>query len=241
MIWKGPAKRIEDVDLPRIGHLIGVGEDEVHALMDVEAAGSGFDAQGRVKILFEPHIFYRQLAGNSAKQLSAVNQGLAYRKWGMKPYPKDSYPRLEAAIKIDREAALNSCSWGLAQIMGFNYRQAGYKSAEEMVIDFADDEDNHLEAMIRFILAMGIDDELRRHDWAGFAKVYNGEGYKKNKYDEKLAAAYAKWAKIRDTPWSPGQETEPKPAPPPENVPATPPVTTSGGLWGWIKRLFGIA
>lgn len=164
MIWNGRAKRLEDVDLPRIGHMIGVGEDEVHALMDVEAAGSGFDSLGRVKILFEPHVFYRQLADKLDKQQAAVRQGLAYPKWGEKPYPKDSYPRLGQAMAIDQDAALKSCSWGLAQIMGFNHGLAGYGTVQEMIKDFADDEDNHLEAMIRFIKATGIDDELRRHD-----------------------------------------------------------------------------
>ena len=51
--FKGAAKRIEDTDLPRIGATIGVGEDELHAFMDVEAAGSGFDSAGRPKMLFE--------------------------------------------------------------------------------------------------------------------------------------------------------------------------------------------
>lgn len=55
-IWKGKAKRIEDIDLPRIGAMIGVGEDEIHAVLDVESAGSGFDSKGRVKMLFEPHV-----------------------------------------------------------------------------------------------------------------------------------------------------------------------------------------
>jgi hypothetical protein len=35
--FKGAAKRIEDVDLPRIGHMIGVGEDKIHAVLDVES------------------------------------------------------------------------------------------------------------------------------------------------------------------------------------------------------------
>jgi hypothetical protein len=55
---KGAAKRIEDVDIPRIGALIGVGEDEVHAFVDVEASGRDFDNQGRPKMLFEPHVFF---------------------------------------------------------------------------------------------------------------------------------------------------------------------------------------
>ncbi|WP_245477717.1 MULTISPECIES: hypothetical protein [unclassified Mesorhizobium] len=45
--FKGAAKRITDLDIPRIGATIGVGEDEIHVFMDVEAAGSGFDRSGR--------------------------------------------------------------------------------------------------------------------------------------------------------------------------------------------------
>ena len=57
MNFRGKAKRLDDIDLPRIGARIGVGEDEMHAILDVEAAGSGFDAQDRIKMLFEPHVF----------------------------------------------------------------------------------------------------------------------------------------------------------------------------------------
>jgi len=34
-------------------------------------------------------------------------------------------------------------------------------------------------------------DELIRHDWAGFARGYNGPAFRQNRYDEKLSAAYA--------------------------------------------------
>jgi hypothetical protein len=43
--FKGACTRLSDTDLPRIGTKIGVGEDELHAFRDVEAAGSGFDRQ----------------------------------------------------------------------------------------------------------------------------------------------------------------------------------------------------
>src|SRR5690606_7984441 len=35
---------------------------------------------------------------------------------------------------------------------------------------------------------------LRRKDWARFARLYNGPGYAQNRYDEKLAQAYARHA-----------------------------------------------
>lgn len=192
----GRAKRLDSFDFARIGRVIRVGEDEVRAVVEVETAGGGFDSMGRPKMLFEPHIFWRELG--EAKRRIAENQGLAYRRWGEKPYPKDSYPRLIAAMKIDRPAALRSASWGLGQIMGFNHKAAGYASAEAMVADFLDDEEKHLEAMLNFIVSEGLDDELREHRWEGFARGYNGAGYAKHGYHTKLKAAYAKWAKIPD-------------------------------------------
>lgn len=201
--FKGAAKRIEDVDLPRIGSRIGVGEDEIHAVMDVEAAGSGFDRLGRPRMLFEPHIFWREL-GAGGKRDAAARAGLAYPKW-KRDYPSDSYPRLVKAMAIDEEAALRSASWGLGQVMGFNAKLAGYDTASAMVRAFMEDEDKHLDAMISFIISAGLDDDLRRHDWSGFARGYNGAGYAANRYHLKLATAYAKWRKIPDTPWSPDQ------------------------------------
>ncbi|WP_449255668.1 N-acetylmuramidase family protein [Bosea sp. (in: a-proteobacteria)] len=210
--FKGAARRLDDIDLPRVGALIGVGEDEIHAVLDVEASGSGFDAQGRVKALYEPHKAYALSSGAVRAQL--VSQGLAYPKWGEKPYPKDSYPRILKALEIDETVALNATSWGLGQIMGFNHVAAGYTNARAMVEAFAEDEEHHLEAMIRFIIANGLDDELRRHDWAGFARGYNGSGYAKNAYDAKLAAAFAKWAKIKDTPYPAVSDPVPAALPP---------------------------
>lgn len=197
MNFKGAAKRLDDIDLPKIGRRIGVGEDELHAVMDVESRGSGFDAQGRPAMLFEPHVFWRFLTEDQRKY--AALEGLAYRSWGEQPYPKDSYPRLLSAMAINKDAALRSASWGAFQIMGFNAGMAGYPSAEAMVLHFMEDEEHHLNAMVTFLISAGLDDELRRHDWRGFARGYNGKGYEKNAYHIKLARAYAKWARIRDT------------------------------------------
>jgi hypothetical protein len=190
--FRGKAKRLDAWDYGRIGKQIGVGEDVVRAVVEVEASGAGFDGQGRIKALFEPHVFWRELG--ERKRALAVSQGLAYPRWGEKPYPADSYPRLTRALLIDRPAALRATSWGLGQIMGFNAKSAGYADAAAMVNAFADDEEAHLEAMIRFILSENLDDDLRRLDWSGFARGYNGPGYAKNGYHTKLAAAYAKWS-----------------------------------------------
>lgn len=196
--FRGSADRLDDLDIPHIASRIMVGEDELHAFMDVEANGSGFDAAGRPKMLFEPHVFFRNLDGE--KRSRAVMRGLAYSKWGMKPYPKDSYQRLLAAMEIDETAALKSASWGLGQILGENHKAAGFDSPQEMVLEFMDDEATHLSAMVNFLIANRLDDELRRHDWVGLARGYNGPGYAKHNYHGRLAAAFKRWQGIRDTP-----------------------------------------
>ncbi len=207
--FKGAGKRIEDIDLPRLAQRIGVGEDELHAIIDVETSGTGFDKQGRPKMLFEPHVFYRNLSG--AKRTAAVNAGLAYAKWDKaKKYPADSYPRLKKALLIDETAALRACSWGLGQVLGENHRMVGYETPQAMVLAFMEDEEEHLEAMVEFIIASGIEDDMRKlaaldrktlpSDCEPIVKVYNGPSYKANNYHVKMANAHNKWRAIRDTP-----------------------------------------
>lgn len=206
--FRGPAKPIEDLDLPRIGQTIGVGEDEVHMLIEVEAAGAGFDSEGRPKMLFEPHIFHREL-GPGDNRFKAVKDGLAYPKW-KKGYPRDSYPRLLDAMKIDEAAALRSASWGASQVLGDNYKLAGFATVHDMVNAMCEDEENHIAAMVNFCKSTGIDDELRElakltrpttpADCAPIARVYNGPAYAENRYHIKMAEAHNRWRKIPDTP-----------------------------------------
>ncbi|PWR39208.1 hypothetical protein DK320_15240, partial [Listeria monocytogenes] len=75
----------------------------------MESAGSGYDKQGRVLILFEPHVFWRCLPKDKRERAHAMR--LAYPKW-RRDYPADSYPRLLKAMEIDEEAALKACSYG---------------------------------------------------------------------------------------------------------------------------------
>lgn len=245
----GPAKRLGDLDLPRIGSIIAVGEDEIHAVMDVEAGGSGFDRQNRPKMLFEPHIFYRNLSGVQRDQ--AVAKSIAYPKWRPGNYPADSYPRLRDAIAINETAALKSASWGLGQILGDNYVAAGFLSPQAMVIAFVESEANQLEGMIRFIKTNKLDAYLRAHNWAKFAEGYNGPRYRENDYDGKLARSFDHWRKIKDTPFDPNHvpvsKPEPpqivivSPAPPRPPAPPTPPPTTKTedpGFWSKFANLF---
>ncbi|MGO4562309.1 N-acetylmuramidase family protein [Rhizobiales bacterium 3FA27D7] len=222
----GASRRLNDIDLPKLGAKIGVGEDEIHAFLDVETRGHGFDELGRPVILFEPHVFYRNLSG--ATRAQAVRAGLAAKAWGAIPYGKESdqYPRLKAAMLIDETAALKSASWGLGQVLGENFEAAGFLTVQAMVDGMMQDEEIQLEAAINFIIDKKLDDNLRNHDWAGFALGYNGALYRRNAYDRKLAEAFRKWSRIKDTPWPPPAPTS---APPPVLAPP-PPNGTSGPI-----------
>lgn len=202
--FRGAVVRLSDTDLPRIGAGIGVGEDELHAFLDVETSGGGYDDQGRPKILFEPARFYANLPAD--KRAQAMAAGLAAPKWGQIPYgPQSSqYPRLLKAMAIDETAALKSASWQIGQVLGENHLAAGYDTVQAFVADIVNGgEAAGLQAAVNFIKANHLDDELRDHNWAAFARGYNGPGYRKNAYDTKLAARFKWWQGKPDTPWKP--------------------------------------
>ena len=197
MKFIGAARKLKPSEIDQIATDLGVEPAAFRAVITVEASGSGFDKSGRPKALFERHIFYRQLKDAAGLQANAVAEGLAYPKWGEKPYPKGSdavYAEIERACAIDEEAALLSTSWGLGQIMGSNYRLAGCNSVHEMVSEACESEAGQVRQMASFIRNAGLQDELASKNWASFSRGYNGPQYAQNQYDQKLAAAYAKLA-----------------------------------------------
>lgn len=207
--FKGSARRATAADFEAAAALARVSVACIRAVNDVEARNSGYDAKKRPIILFEPHKFWGnllaamrkdgELNGPGSKLDRAAKAGLAYQSWGEKPYPKSSdgnYARLAAAIEIDEEAAFRSVSIGLGQIMGENYKAAGHESARAMFEAAKESEGEQLRQMASFILTQRLSDNLRSKDWAGFARRYNGPGYAKNRYDERLARAYEKWSAI---------------------------------------------
>lgn len=193
--WIGAARPLTDEDFARAAGFLNVDEAAVRAVVEVEAASYGFDEKRRPRILFEPHIFWRQL-GPGIKRNEAREYGLAYPRW-RRNYPRTMdarYAQLDRACQIDRAAAIKSASWGLGQVMGFNYKAAGFASIEAFVEAMKESEGEHLMAMAMFIKTNRLDDEMRARDWAAFARRYNGPGYAKNNYDTRLANAHARFS-----------------------------------------------
>jgi hypothetical protein len=193
MDFVGTGKRLSSTDYSNAAHAIGVPVATIQGVVDVEAAGKGFDASKRPKILPEPHLFYKALGAGPARD-KAVKLGVAYPKWGTKPYPPTSdenYQRLEVMCSIDETKALESTSWGLTQILGSNHTDAGFATVQDMVTAYKTGEGAQLLAFVHLIQTWGLADELQRRDAKDFAKGYNGPAYAKNGYDTKLQKAWA--------------------------------------------------
>lgn len=254
----GAAIPLADSDLTLLAAKYGVEKAAIMAVMAVETNGKGFTSAGAVTCLYEPHVAYRNTSGTIRNAL--VKAGIAYQKWGAKPYPKSSYPRIDQCARIaGEEVACLATSWGLPQLLGENFKAAGFGSALEMVKAMAVSEKNQVEAMICFITSSPkMRTALKAHDWPAFARLYNGAGYAKNRYDTKLAAAYRKAAAqvaaslTVSPPPAPVEAPKPVPATPeppkaqpapaaPPMAPSTPPKTGIAMFFAMIAAGLGIA
>ena len=168
------------------------------AVAEVESGGTAFAlVAGRREpvIRFEAHYFDRRLG--AADRATAREQGLAAPVAGAVANPKTQAARwrmVEKAAAIDRKAAYESVSWGLGQVMGAHWAWLGYADVDALVAEARASVAGQARLMTRYIDKAGLAAALRSHDWAAFARGYNGPGYARNAYDIKLAAAYTRYA-----------------------------------------------
>ncbi len=190
------SKKLSKADIIAVANDLNIEPAALKAVIDVEAAGEGFDNQGRPTILFEPHVFWDQLGKihyyTKRAELAKKHQGLLSPKWDKSLYRigGSSHDKLKIGADLHWDAAHKSASWGLGQIMGFNAQKIGYATLKEFIDDMHESEVKQLKAMGMFLKANGLIGKLQRRDWAGFARGYNGSAYAKNQYDVKLADAY---------------------------------------------------
>lgn len=159
----------------------------LNAIIQVESGGVGFASDGKPIIQFEPSWFKRKHPGwakdtkNTAWEDNKV-EGQA-----------GEWKAFNSAFASNPNAAMESTSIGLMQVMGFHYSELGFKTVGAMW-DFAkESEANQVQLAIAFIKTNSkLDAALKNKDWATFAYYYNGAGYKQFKYDTRIAAAYNK-------------------------------------------------
>lgn len=188
-----------------IAHSLGVEPAALLAVAEVESAGvAAWNVGGKQlpAIRFEGHYFHRILKAKSKEKFKqAVAAGLANPNAGAVKNPTSysaRYALLDRAAKIDKEAAYESTSWGLGQVMGAHWKKLGYSSVEDMVATAKKGVDGQVEIMAAYIRKFGLIDELQSKGWLSFALQYNGPAARKGRYDVKIASAYKRYANVND-------------------------------------------
>jgi peptidoglycan hydrolase-like protein with peptidoglycan-binding domain len=187
MSFSGRAEPLDGQGLLAAAAILGVSVEAIWTVVTVETGGHGFLPDRRPVVLFERHEFRRRTAG----RFDASHPGISGPPGGYGPGGANQYDRLAQAVDCDRRAALESTSWGLGQIMGYNAAAAGHPDVEHMVTNFLHSESAQLLAMARFVRHNGLHQAMQSGDWAAFARGYNGPNYTINRYDTKLAATHA--------------------------------------------------
>lgn len=165
------------------------------AFIEVETGGEGFDSKtGKILIQFEPSWF--------KKKAPYAPSG----KWSLNKVERQDkeWIAFNDAFYKNANAAMESTSIGLGQIMGFNYKMLGFKTVGEMWDDAKKGIPNQVEQIIAFINAYpALKKALVAHNWSLAAKYYNGPSYlaiakkyNRTPYNISLSIAYAKWIKL---------------------------------------------
>jgi hypothetical protein len=189
----GDVALLTSADYHMAAQALGCSLAAIRAVAEVEAAGGGFFQDGRPKILFEAHLFSRF----TKRRYDATHPAISSPTWNRALYRRGpaEYDRLNQAVALDRRMALQAASWGKFQILGMHFARCGHPTVDAFVAAMCASERRQLEAFVRFIRADAkMHAALVERRWDVFAYRYNGAGYKANKYDTKMAAAYAKFA-----------------------------------------------
>lgn len=167
----------------------------IQSISEVECPGRGFQLQrdGTVApvIVFEKHLFGRL----TNYRYNKSHPDLSAAFWEPGTYgPSDTqHIRLANAKKLNEDAALMSCSWGKFQILGLNYSDLGYKDLQDFVKAMYNSEIQQMLCFLKFIESKpALHKAIQNKNFKEIARLYNGKGYAKNRYDEKIKLEYQK-------------------------------------------------
>ena len=169
---------------------LDVQPQNIWAVLQVETGQCGFLPDRRPTILFERHIFYRLTRGAFKSTHPNICNPIQGGYGAPGAY---QYTRLNQAMALNPDAALQSTSWGIGQVMGQYFSLAGYSDVETLVAAMIESEGAQLDAFRAYLESTRLAAPLRSHDWASFARGYNGPDYAANHYDTQLSAAYQRF------------------------------------------------
>lgn len=192
------SKKLTDQQINHQAKELGVEAAVLKAVIQVECKSSGFNIDGTPVILFERHVMLQRLIANHlpqvANQMMIERPDLCSKTQGGYGLYSVQHKKLDDAAKYDRISALEACSWGLGQVMGYHWYSLGYDSIQQFINAMYKDEASQLESMCRYIKINNLVSSLKNKDWKAFALGYNGKAYKQNNYDVKLENAYIKFS-----------------------------------------------
>lgn len=162
------------------------------AFISVESGGLGFDRRtGKIMIQFEPHWFRRKAPYAPSGKWSLNKVDVQSKEW----------EAFNDAFRLDKNAAMESTSIGLGQVMGFHWKRLGYSSVGEMWDDAKTGLERQVWQMLKFIETdKNLIRFLREKDWHNVARIYNGAGYmeiakkyNREPYNISMAKAYERY------------------------------------------------
>lgn len=190
---------VRRVEIAQMARDVGILPSMLLAIVDKESVGEGFLTDGRPVILFERHKFYQFTKAKyrtpTAEKWRQENPNICFPVWTQDAYHGGlrEWDRFEQARTLEAEIAMLSTSWGLMQVMGFNYSVCGFDNVQDMVQAMMENEKNHVRAALQFIVRQpNLYNSAKQRNMQGVALAYNGAGYAKNKYDVILAQLEAK-------------------------------------------------
>lgn len=181
---------LTDADFELVATELGVEIAAIKAVVAIEAGSQmkGFWAPGVPVVNFDNTLYSRfrrkvKSGGSKDAEMPKGLKGYAHREWS----------QLTNARKVNECAADMGTFWGMFQIGGFNYSKCGCETLEEFVRLMSYSELEQLELFAAFIRNAGMLEDLKKKNWAGFARKYNGSGYARRGYHTKMAAAYKRF------------------------------------------------
>ncbi len=191
--------KISDEDYIKAANKLKIEIEIFLAIEAQESKRNAFDKKKRPTILYERHWFSKLTKRKYDKSNSDISCKKAYtsdrfdKKGKAIPdaerYGDNQYKRLAKAYKLSPEIALQSCSWGKYQIMGFNYITCGYSSVRDFVAMMSESERKQLDAVTKFIEKNCLK-AARNKNWKEIARAYNGDEYWIKGYDKQLKEKY---------------------------------------------------
>ena len=172
----------------------GISVNIIKAFATVESGGrSGFGPAKLPVIAFEGHwfrTFTKSIYDQAHPLLSYRYVQKAGPQWRVNNKDQvKAWETMTIAFALDQEAALMSASWGMFQMMGFNFASCGYKSVFEFTAALKINAGHQLKAFVGFCSQKpALIKAMKTKDYVGMALNYNGKDY--GDYDRRIKKAY---------------------------------------------------